>query len=231
MFTWDERTSGSSPATSPFSSYSSLWRTPPTPARLILLIWSIKLQISAARSKATHPLPFWSANVELLNICGTHKPTFFILSLNWLVLCLILRPQAFEYRDISLSYECIAFKNSPDSANSSIGPLGPHYSANKTGLGSAMIQPQKEEKKKLMVLDIFLNVGKIIVTPTKSSKSAFPVRTELSSPWLPPPKGIKTTVDADRAWFMVWGSYSYWIIQVLRTYLLTFSYILIQDAS
>lgn len=148
MFTWDERTSGSSPATSPFSSYSSLWWTPPTPARLVLLIWSRKLQISAARSKATHPLPFWSANVELLNICGTHKPTFFILGLNWLVPCLILRPQAFEYRDISLSYECVAFKNSPDSANSSIGPLGPHYSANKIGLGSAMIQPQKEEKKK-----------------------------------------------------------------------------------
>lgn len=50
-----------------------------------------------------------------------------------------------------------------------------------------------------MALDIFLNVGETIVTPAKSSKSAFPVRTELSSLWLPPPRGTKNIVDADRA--------------------------------
>jgi len=49
------------------------------------------------------------------------------------------------------------------------------------------------------VLDILLNVGKTIMTPTKIYKSAFPVRTELSSLWLPPPRGTKNIVDVDRA--------------------------------
>lgn len=94
-----------------------------------------------------------------------------------------------------------------------------------------MIKPQKERGKKRKSVGVFSNHWKVCNDPHKKLQVSFSCQDRAITTRVASSQRNKSTVDVDRAWFMVWGSYSYSIIQVLRTHLLTCSYLLIQDAS